>query len=337
MSQLYHANAKTNVHIRTDIRKSAASNSVLAEKYAVSLPTIKKWKQRDEPYDKSSTPHNIHYAISIITSSLICLIRQTLWVSREDIVDMLSQCKIDVTSSAVYRCLVKNNINKRPLETKPPYQKFKEYEPGFVHIDVTYLPKIQGRRKYLFVAIDRATRLMFYKIYDSKTAENASDFLVCCKSFFPFEINTVLTDNGKEFSNRLHKGKNNSKTDKMGKFDLACSDDIEHRLTKPATPKTNGMVERVNLTIKANTILQYNYNTWNELEKHLQEFLIFYNCHRTHGSIVKELNVKTPLQACIKWKNMQPDIFKKQLLTLNKFIVPLDENMVTTTKQPCEL
>ena len=39
------------------------------------------------------------------------------------------------------------------------------------------------------------------------------------------------------------------------KFDKLCSlSEIEHRLTKPATPKTNGMVERVNGTIKNATV-----------------------------------------------------------------------------------
>jgi transposase len=34
---------------------------------------------------------------------------------------------------------------------------------------------------------------------------------------------------------------------------------IAHRLTKPAIPKTNGMVERANGTIKNNTILKIKY------------------------------------------------------------------------------
>jgi transposase InsO family protein len=39
------------------------------------------------------------------------------------------------------------------------------------------------------------------------------------------------------------------------KFDKLCSrSEIEHRLTQPATPKTNGMVERVNGTIKNATV-----------------------------------------------------------------------------------
>jgi hypothetical protein len=37
---------------------------------------------------------------------------------------------------------------------------FKDYEPGFLHIDIKYLPQMpdETARRYLFVAIDRATR-----------------------------------------------------------------------------------------------------------------------------------------------------------------------------------
>jgi hypothetical protein len=40
---------------------------------------------------------------------------------------------------------------------------FKEYEPGYLHIDVTYLPKLAGKKQYLFVAIDRATRVLYFE------------------------------------------------------------------------------------------------------------------------------------------------------------------------------
>jgi len=37
---------------------------------------------------------------------------------------------------------------------------FKAYDPGFVHVDVKYLPQMpdEDHRQYLFAAIDRATR-----------------------------------------------------------------------------------------------------------------------------------------------------------------------------------
>ena len=58
-------------------------------------------------------------------------------------------------------------------------------------------------RRYLFVAIDRATRWVFIRIYNSKTAANARRFLRDLERTCPMRIRTILTDNGKEFTDRL--------------------------------------------------------------------------------------------------------------------------------------
>lgn|GEM_PF-2407074 len=44
--------------------------------------------------------------------------------------------------------------------TQRPVKIFKDYAPGFVHVDVKYLPQLldQNQRTDLFAAIDRATR-----------------------------------------------------------------------------------------------------------------------------------------------------------------------------------
>ena len=76
-----------------------------------------------------------------------------------------------------------------------------------MHLDVTYLPKINGVKRYLYVVIDRATRLMYYKIYDRKTALNTKEFVLEAMAFLPFNIPHILTDNGLEFTNRFIKTK----------------------------------------------------------------------------------------------------------------------------------
>ncbi len=44
-------------------------------------------------------------------------------------------------------------------------------------------------------------------------------------------------------------------------FELACAqNDIDHRLTKPKHPWTNGQVERMNRTIKEATVKRYHYD-----------------------------------------------------------------------------
>jgi len=70
------------------------------------------------------------------------------------------------------------------------------------------------------------------------------------------------------------------------------------------------MVERDNGTIKNNTILKYDYSDKAELKNDLQDFLIYYNLYRRHGSLRNELNVKTPFEAIEKWYQLKPEIFR---------------------------
>jgi len=310
MPQIYHSNAQTNKNIRIQIQNSTQTNTTLAQQFGVSLATISKWKNRDFTEDKSSTPKMIAYALSEVEKEIIKKMRTSTWMSLEEVLECIKQVNSSISKSSVYRYFVKENINKIPTEKKEEAKKFKAYQPGYLHIDVTYLPK--GKPAYLFVAIDRATRLLFYKIYDQKTAENTEFFMDECIDFFPFKISHILTDNGLEFTNRLIRSKTGQLCQKSSKMDEKCKEnDIEHRLTKPSTPQTNGMVERVNGTIKQQTILKEKYKNRQEMENQMNQFLIYYNLYRRHGSLKKELNVKTPIQAIYKWFEIEPTIFKQ--------------------------
>lgn len=245
--------------------------------------------------------------------AILVQVRKLTWWALDEIVEAVFPENPLSKRSAVYRVFVKEDINKKPEEEKEKAKKFKEYEPGYLHIDVTYLPKLNGVKYYLFVAIDRATRTLYYKVYDAKTSENAELFMNECLEFFPFGITHVLTDNGLEFTNRLIKSKKGNYCTKPSKLDEICSkNDIDHRLTKPGTPKTNGMVERVNDTIKKGTIKQNEYENKQQMNNDLMSFLVHYNLYRRHGSLRKELNVKTPFDAIEKWYKIKPEIFKEK-------------------------
>ncbi len=320
MSQVYHSNARTNQHVREIIQKSNLTNTELAHKYGVNINTISKWRNRDYVSDKSSRPKKIHYALTSFEKELIRVIRTLTWMELDDLVDTVTQTIPNANRSNVYRTLKAYDINKVPKEQKAKAKKFKEYEPGFLHIDVTYLPKFENQKYYLFVAIDRATRLLYYKVYENKTADNAVEFLKECKEYFPFYITHILTDNGLEFTDKYSRGK--GFVSGNHKFDKEClepqikesSDNqeqvIEHRLTAPNTPQTNGMVERVNGTIKNATIKADEYDNIEDVKSELNKFLIYYNFNRRHGSLRKELKVRTPFDAVQSWFQTKPEIFK---------------------------
>jgi transposase-like protein len=329
MKQIYHDNAMTNINIRQQLQASEDSNEENAKRFGVSAQTVSKWKNRDFTSDLSSRPHNINYALSELEEALIINLRSVTWVPIDEIYESLSEYNPDISRSAIYRCLVREGINKVPVAVKEKSKMFKEYDPGYLHIDVTYLPKLDGKKTYLFVAIDRATRLMYYKVYDTKSARSTECFMEECFEFFPFKITHILTDNGLEFSNKLHKSKRGNSCTKKSKMDIKCDENnIDHRLTKPYSPQTNGMVERANGIIKNNTILKHDYETKAEMYCDLYKFLYIYNIYRRHGSLRRELDVKTPLDAVYKWYEMSPDIFKitpqefekKILISQNKMI-----------------
>ena len=107
----------------------------------------------------------------------------------------------------------------------------------------------EDKRRYVFVAIDRATRWVFIDIKQHKTAASAKAFLAAVRKAAAFRIHTILTDNGKEFTDRLFGSRTRQPTGEH-EFDQPCqAPGIEHRLTKPRTPKTNGMVERFNVRL----------------------------------------------------------------------------------------
>ncbi|MCA6104153.1 transposase family protein, partial [Bradyrhizobium sp. WSM 4400] len=136
---------------------------------------------------------------------------------------------------------------------KPKAGIFETASIGFIHIDVKYLPSLQRRTSYAFVAIDRAARYVFVEIHSRRDGATATGFLERFLADFPHQVHTILTDNGAEFTDRFAVDKKNKPPGKPSgdhPFDRLCKQrGIQHRLTKPYHPQTNGLVERFNRRI----------------------------------------------------------------------------------------
>ena len=230
---------------------------------------------------------------------IIVELRRSLLIGLDDLLCVIKDyIKPSISRSALYRCLKRNDVSKlEDITPKVEYpkeapKKFKEYEVGYIHIDVKYLPKMpdQKKRSYLYVAIDRVSRWVYTKIYQNKTAENAESFIKETMECYPATIHTILTDNGKEFTDRF-----NQKTripSGKHKVDKICQNNrIKHKLTRPYTPQTNGMVERFNGRI-AEILDKHPFNSISEMEDTIKEFVHYYNCIKKH--VV--LRYKTPMQ-----------------------------------------
>lgn len=174
--------------------------------------------------------------------------------------------------SSLHRCLQRHDISRLPEVEgdKPQRRKFKTYPIGYFHIDIAEVRTEQGKL-YLFVGIDRTSKSAFVELHEKATRRIAGDFLRHLIAAVPYKIYTVLTDNGTHFTTPGAGGSAapeiklaSSVATQSGAhgFELACAQaDIDHRLTKPKHPWTNGQVERMNRTIKEATVKRFHYET----------------------------------------------------------------------------
>lgn len=162
--------------MRAEIRASTDSISDLAARYNISRVTVLKWKHREEPEDRSLRPHQLSTTMSDVQEAIAVELRRSLLLPLDDLLVITPEfiCK-DVSRSGLTRCPKRHGFNDlralraeldgaEALAAKP--KTFKDYESGFVHVEIKYLPQMpdETARRYLFVAIDRATRWVFIGI-----------------------------------------------------------------------------------------------------------------------------------------------------------------------------
>jgi transposase InsO family protein len=159
---------------------------------------------------------------------------------------------------------------------------------------------------YLYVAIDRTSKLAFVRLEENATVETATAFLKTLLCAVPYKVHTVLTDNGIQFCDLPSRRNGPTARLRTHMFDRICAaNGIEHRTTKPNHPWTNGQVERMNRTIKDATVKRYHYDRHDQLRQHLQDFIDAYNFARR----LKTLKGLTPYEYICKCWTSQPDRF----------------------------
>lgn len=309
-----HKNARTTPAVRAEIAASDERACVLASRYGVTEATIYKWKKRESFTDKSHTAHRLQTTLNPAQEAVVVELRKTLLLPLDDLLAVTREFLCEgVSRSGLDRCLRRHGVGNlhalKPVTPKEPHKAFKAYEPGYLHMDVKYLPQMAGekRRSYLFVAIDRATRWVFVAIKPDKTARSATSFLKALHKACPLKIQKLLTDNGKEFTDRLFASREREPSGQH-EFDQLCQAlGIEHRLTKPRTPQTNGMVERFNGRI-ADVLKTNRFNSAQDMGQTLMRYVALYN-HQLPQSVLKS---QTPMQAMKLWYASHPHLFHKR-------------------------
>jgi transposase-like protein len=158
--------ARTTPRTRAEIHDSPATVADLARTYNISRSTARKWRNRDDQLDRSHKAHQLHTTLSPAQELIVMEIRRLCLLPLDDLVAVTKQfIHANASRSGISRLLRREGLSKlAELEPKAqgertPKKTFKDYEPGFVHIDIKYLPQMpdEQQRSYLFVASHRPT------------------------------------------------------------------------------------------------------------------------------------------------------------------------------------
>jgi transposase InsO family protein len=196
-----------------------------------------------------------------------------------------------------------NKLAKKLAKRELRLNRYVKNRPGeMVHTDSSQLPLISGEaattpKEYLYVFIDDYSRVTFADILPDQTSYSAAIVLDEAIQMMPFNIETIYSDNGKEFK---------------GEFKRQCErHKIPQQFTRPYRPQTNGKAERVIKTIKQ-LFKRHRFLSREERRRILYAIVRYYNHLRPHQS----LGGITPFATLEKYINQT----KVELRGLNKSV-----------------
>src|SRR5271156_1837115 len=273
MGQVLHGCATTTEAIRRAIQHSQESLRTLSRRYGINPKTVAKWKKRGSVADLPTGPKEAKSTVlSVEDEAIVVAFRKHTLLPLDDCLYALQATIPHLTRSSLHRCLQRHGISRLPdvEDGKARKCKFKTYPIGYFHIDIAAVP---------------------------------------------YKIHTVLTDNGLHFTDprgeswtaaEIKELIARKKPFRAHAFEYTCAKaDIDHRLTKPKHPWTNGQVERMNRTIKDATVKRFYYETHDQLRSHLGDFVAAYNFAKR----LKTLKGLTPYEYICKLWTMEPDRF----------------------------
>jgi transposase InsO family protein len=292
-----HKNARLTWAMRAEIvtraRHPQANVSALAREYRVSRQTITKWVRRDAPdeigalHDRSSRPHRSPRRLHRVRRRQVERRRRRRWSS----VRIARDLRLPIAT--VVREQRRLGLNQlRRLDPPRPANRYEWPAAGdLLHLDIKKLVRIgrvghriHGDRRtkvagigweFVHVAIDDATRLGYVEVLDTEDQHDTTAFLGRAVRYFArrgIRVARVLTDNGAAYRSQTF----------AAALGAAC---IQHRRTRPYTPRTNGKAERFIRTLLAEWAYAQAYRNSLARTLALPHYLGYYNTARTHMGI----------------------------------------------------
>ena len=197
---------------------------------------------------------------------------------------------LKIGHSSVHRILLRHGRNRLRQPTPRVFRRYEKSRPGeLLHLDLKYLYRWpNSSREYAYAGVDDFSREAVAAVRSHRSSQDAATFLEEVVTALPYRIEAVMTDNDLIFSMRraYH-------SQRQTRFQQCCrSLGIEHWLTSPHRPQTNGKVERFFRTLDEECLLIQDPGCSELRTRDVNAFVWYYNHQRPHLS----LHGMTPVQ-----------------------------------------
>ena len=285
-----------------------------AKMFMVAPRTAKKWADRYRTEgvtgmrDRSSRPHS---SPSRTSPEMVRRIVALRWRQRLGPVQIAGQ--LGLPSSTVHAVLVRcriNRLSRIDRVTGEPLRRYEHDHPGsLIHVDVTkfgnipdggghkFLSRQQSRANaiatarrtgdrgkqyrpligtaFVHTVLDDHSRMAYAEICSDEKAATAIGVLQRAVAWFTdhgVTVERVLSDNGSAYRSSAWR-------------DACTALGITPKRTRPYRPQTNGKIERFHRTLADGWAYARFYESTQERDTTLPDWLHFYNHHRAHSAI----------------------------------------------------
>lgn len=204
--------------------------------------------------------------------------------------------KFTPSASTIYNILKRHDKHKLSPNLIKPNRKIVNKTAGELgHIDLHIIKKgvildntaNQSQRYYLLACIDGYTRIAWASLCTDATSLTASfeglKLLSLFHKVYHIDFKAILTDNGSEFGKSNY---TNQQSKSKHPFErLLIEKNIKHKYTRPYRPQTNGKIERFWGTLENEFIADHTFQSIEEFQEDLFQYLIQYNHIRRHQGI----------------------------------------------------
>src|SRR6266850_2521356 len=223
--------------------------------------------------------------------------RKTFHYGPDRIEWYLQEEGFSVSSNAIYNVLKRASMpfrRRKDQKKNPHLKRYNLDRPGQgLQLDIKYVPfPLEGRKAYVFNAIDDCSRWRFQWVYREKGMEQALDFLQRLIASAPFSIEQIQTDNDSAFTDRFTRTPRLTPSPHPFPRYLQRKG-IRHKLLPPGLKELNGKVERSHKTDDQEFYWRLPLTiSFEEFQRQLQRWTLEYNFDRPHSA----LHMKTPTQ-----------------------------------------